>query len=153
MSNVSHTRSDISSHPDATEMRARHDRVMRGGGRSTAFADAPVFLVGLYCAVSPWVLHFTASQPSLVVHNVVIGIAIAVLALCFTAIPERMAGMSLAISALGGWLIASTWIVGSSPDTGVILSNVIAGGLAVVLGAVCSGVAVMNKRKLSRAAR
>ncbi|MEU0131282.1 MULTISPECIES: SPW repeat protein [unclassified Streptomyces] len=126
-------------------MRARHDRVM-SGGRSTAMADAPVFLLGLYCAVSPWVLHFTASQPSLVTHNLVIGIAIAVLALCFTAMPERMTGMSLAICALGAWLIVSTWIVGSSPDMGVILNNVIVGGLAVVLGAVCAGVAVKNKK-------
>ncbi|MBM7440751.1 SPW repeat protein [Streptomyces sp. HB132] len=156
MSNLSHTgrdvsgRSDtagrdISRHPDADEMRARHDRVM-GGGRTTAMADAPVFLLGLYCAVSPWVLHFTASQPSLVTHNLVIGIAIAVLALCFTAMPERMTGMGLAICALGAWLIVSAWVVGSSPDMGVILNNVIVGGLAVVLGAVCAGVAVKNKK-------
>ncbi|GGZ02694.1 SPW repeat protein [Streptomyces nitrosporeus] len=152
MSNVSHssrradTHTDLSGHPDASEMRARHDRVMRGGGRSTGLADAPVFLLGLYCAVSPWVLHFTANQPSLVTHNLVIGIAIAVLALCFTAMPERMTGMSLAISALGAWLIASTWIVGQSPDTGVILNNVIVGGLAVVLGAICAGVAMKNRK-------
>ncbi|GAA2994242.1 hypothetical protein JCM13580A_53560 [Streptomyces drozdowiczii] len=30
------------------------------GGRDVALVDAPVFLVGLYCAVSPWVsvAHF-----------------------------------------------------------------------------------------------
>ncbi|MFE7749926.1 SPW repeat protein [Streptomyces sp. NPDC057428] len=145
MSNLSHTGRDISGHPDAEEMRARHDRVM-GSGRTTAMADAPVFLLGLYCAVSPWVLHFTASQPSLVTHNLVIGIAIAVLALCFTAMPERMTGMSLAISALGVWLIVSTWVVGSGPDLGVILNNVIVGGLAIVLGAVCAAAAVKNKK-------
>ncbi|WP_329212798.1 SPW repeat protein [Streptomyces sp. NBC_00683] len=145
MSNVSH-RSDLSGHPDVDEMRERHDRVMSGGGRSTALADAPVFLLGIYCAVSPWVLHFTASQPALVTHNLVIGIAIAVLALCFTAMPERMTGMSIAICALGAWLIVSPWIVGSSPDMGVILNNVIVGGLAVVLGAVCAGLAVMNRK-------
>ncbi|MFF4245125.1 SPW repeat protein [Streptomyces sp. NPDC001822] len=145
MSNLSHTGRDLSGHPDAEEMRARHDRVM-GGGRSTAMADAPVFLLGLYCAVSPWVLHFTASQSSLVTHNLVIGIAIAVLALCFTAMPERMTGMSLAICALGVWLIVSTWVVGSGPDLGVILNNVIVGGLAIVLGAVCAGVAFKNKK-------
>lgn len=154
MSNISHTGrdvsghtgKDISGHPDAQEMRARHDRVM-GGGRTTAGADAPVFLLGLYCAVSPWVLHFTASQPSLVTHNLVIGLAIAVLALCFTAMPERMTGMSIAIVALGAWLIVSTWIVGQSPDMGVILNNVIVGGLAIVLGAACAGLSMKNKKK------
>ena len=146
MSNISHTGRDISGHPDAEEMRARHDRVM-GGGRTTGMAEAPLFLLGLYCAVSPWVLHFTASQPSLVTHNLVIGIAIAVLALCFTAMPERMTGMSMAIVALGAWLIVSTWIVGQSPDTGVILNNVIVGGLAIVLGAACAGLSMKNKKK------
>ncbi|MFJ9060920.1 SPW repeat protein [Streptomyces sp. NPDC102409] len=142
-----HTGKDISGHPDAEEMRARHDRVISGGGgRTTAMADAPVFLLGLFCAVSPWVLHFTASQPSLVTHNLVIGIAIAVLALCFTAMPERMTGMSMAIVALGAWLIVSTWVVGQSPDMGVILNNVIIGGLAIVLGAACAGLSMKNRK-------
>ncbi|MFF9686722.1 SPW repeat protein [Streptomyces sp. NPDC014623] len=146
MSNISHTGRDISGHPDAEEMRARHDRVM-GGGRTTGMMEAPLFLLGLYCAVSPWVLHFTASQPTLVTHNLVIGIAIAVLALCFAAMPERMTGMSMAIVALGAWLIVSTWIVGESPDTGVILNNIIVGGLAILLGAACAGLAMKNKKK------
>ncbi|MFD3609571.1 SPW repeat protein [Streptomyces atroolivaceus] len=153
MSNISHTGRDVSGHtgrdlsghPDAEEMRARHDRVV-GDGRNTA-TDAPVFLLGLYCAVSPWVLHFTASQPSLVTHNLVIGIAIAVLALCFTAMPQRMTGMSMAICALGAWLIVSTWIVGESPDMGVVLNQIIVGGLAIVLGAACAGLAMKNKKK------
>ncbi|MDX2917147.1 MULTISPECIES: SPW repeat protein [Streptomyces] len=137
MSNVSHARSDLSGHPDASEMRARYDRVM--GGRDVALVDAPVFLVGLYCAVSPWVLHFTASQPALVTHNLVMGIAIAVLALGFTVMPERMYGLSWAICAIGAWIIVSTWVVGNSPDAGVVINNIIVGGLTVLLGMVCAG--------------
>lgn len=143
MSNVSHARSDLSGHPDASEMRARYDRVM--GGRDVALVDAPVFLVGLYCAVSPWVLHFTASQPALVTHNLVMGIAIAVLALGFTAMPERMYGLSWAICAMGAWIIVSTWVVGSSPDTGIVINNIIVGGLAVLLGMVCAGAAARTR--------
>ncbi|MEU0101337.1 MULTISPECIES: SPW repeat protein [unclassified Streptomyces] len=143
MSNVSHARSDISGHPDASEMRARHDRVM--SGRDVALVDAPVFLVGLYCAVSPWVLHFTASQPALVTHNLVLGIAIAVLALGFTVVPERMSGMSWAICAIGAWIIVSTWVVGNSPDTGIVINNIIVGGLAVLLGMACAGVAAKSR--------
>ncbi|MEU2095434.1 MULTISPECIES: SPW repeat protein [Streptomyces albovinaceus subgroup] len=137
MSNVSHARSDLSGHPDASEMRARYDRVM--GGRDVALVDAPVFLVGLYCAVSPWVLHFTASQPALVTHNLVMGIAIAVLALGFTVMPERMYGLSWAICAIGAWIIVSTWVVGSSPDAGIVINNIVVGGLTVLLGMVCAG--------------
>ncbi|MFH9201663.1 SPW repeat protein [Streptomyces anulatus] len=143
MSNVSHARSDISGHPDASEMRARYDRVM--GGRDVALVDAPVFLVGLYCAVSPWVLHFTASQPALVTHNLVMGIAIAVLALGFTAMPERMYGLSWAICAMGAWIIVSTWVVGSSPDAGIVINNIIVGGLTVLLGMVCAGAAAKTR--------
>ncbi|KOU01792.1 MULTISPECIES: SPW repeat protein [Streptomyces] len=144
MSNVSHARSDLSGHPDASEMRARYDRVM--GGRDVALVDAPVFLVGLYCAVSPWVLHFTASQPALVTHNLVMGIAVAVLALGFTVMPERMYGLSWAICAMGAWIIVSTWVVGSSPDTGVVINNIIVGGLTVLLGMVCAGAAAKTRR-------
>ncbi|MFI7893818.1 SPW repeat protein [Streptomyces sp. CACIS-1.16CA] len=143
MSNVSHARSDLSGHPDASEMRARYDRVM--GGRDVALVDAPVFLVGLYCAVSPWVLHFTASQPALVTHNLVMGIAIAVLALGFTVMPERMYGLSWAMCAIGSWIIVSTWVVGSSPDAGIVINNIIVGGLTVLLGMVCAGAAARTR--------
>ncbi|MFJ9108481.1 SPW repeat protein [Streptomyces sp. NPDC102283] len=143
MSNVSHARSDISGHPDASEMRARYDRVM--GGRDVALVDAPVFLLGLYCAVSPWVLHFTVSQPALVTHNLVMGIAIAVLALGFTAMPERMYGLSWAICAMGAWIIVSSWVVGSSPDPGIVINNIIVGGLTVLLGMVCAGAAARTR--------
>ncbi|MEU3433901.1 SPW repeat protein [Streptomyces sp. NPDC006863] len=143
MSNVSHARSDLSGHPDASEMRARYDRVM--GGRDVALVDAPVFLVGLYCAVSPWVLHFTASQSALVTHNLVMGIAIAVLALGFTVMPERMYGLSWAICAIGAWIIVSTWVVGTSPDAGIVINNIIVGGLTVLLGMVCAGAAMRTR--------
>ncbi|WDT91016.1 SPW repeat protein [Streptomyces sp. SCSIO-PteL053] len=143
MSNVSHARSDLSGHPDASEMRARYDRVM--GGRDVALVDAPVFLVGLYCAVSPWVLHFTATQPALVTHNLVMGIAIAVLALGFTVMPERMYGLSWAMCAIGAWIIVSTWVVGSSPDAGIVINNIIVGGLTVLLGMVCAGAAARTR--------
>ncbi|MFD4028763.1 SPW repeat protein [Streptomyces sp. NPDC058576] len=143
MSNVSHARSDISGHPDASEMRARYDRVM--GGRDVALVDAPVFLVGLYCAVSPWVLHFTANQPALVTHNLVMGIAIAVLALGFTAMPERMYGLSWAICAMGAWIIVSTWVVGNSPDVGIVINNIVVGGLTILLGMVCAGAAAKTR--------
>ncbi|MFE7239325.1 SPW repeat protein [Streptomyces sp. NPDC057582] len=144
MSNVSHTRADITSHPDVSEMRERYARML--GGRDVALVDGPVFLVGLYCAVSPWVLHFSASQPTLVQHNLIMGIAIAVLGLGFTAMPERMYGLSWAICAMGIWMIVSPWVVGSSPDMGVILNNVIIGGLTLLLGLACAGAAAKTNR-------
>ncbi|MFI6405460.1 SPW repeat protein [Streptomyces sp. NPDC050548] len=145
MANVSHTRGDIASHPDVSEMQARYARML--DGRDVALVDGPVFLLGLYCAVSPWILHYTTSQPALVPHNLIIGIAIGLLALGFTRAPERMYGLSWAMSALGVWMIVSPWIVGDNPDKGVILNNVIIGGLAVLLGIVCAATAARSTPK------
>ncbi|NNN35978.1 SPW repeat protein [Streptomyces sp. S3(2020)] len=142
MANVSPTRGDIGSHPDVSEMRARYARML--GGRDVALVDGPVFLLGLYCAVSPWILHYTTSQPDLVPHNLIVGIAIGLLALGFTRAPERMYGLSWAFCAVGLWMIVSPWIVGDSPDAGVILNNVIIGALALVLGLMCTATAAKS---------
>lgn len=132
-------------------MRDRYARVL--GGRDVALVDAPVFLVGLYCAISPWVLGFTTSQPTLVAHNLIMGIAIAVLGLGFTVMPERMYGLSWAICAIGAWMIASTWVVGSGPSLGVILNNVIIGGLTLLLGLVCAGASMKIGKRGTRGTR
>jgi hypothetical protein len=79
-------------------------------------------------------------------HNLIMGIAIAVLGLGFTVTPARMYGLSWAICAMGIWMIVSPWIVGSSPDMGVIINNVIIGGLALLLGLVCVGASMKNSR-------
>ncbi|MEU0219354.1 SPW repeat protein [Streptomyces sp. NPDC006265] len=139
MANVSPTRGDITSHPDASEMRDRYARLL--GGRDVALVDGPVFLLGLYCAASPWIVHYTTSQPALVTHNLIMGIAIGLLALGFTRAPERMYGLSWAMCALGVWMIISPWVVGESPDAGVVWNNIIIGALAVLLGLVCAGTA------------
>lgn len=135
-------RGDISSHPDVSEMRDRYARML--GGRDVALVDGPVFLLGLYCAASPWILHYTANQPALMTHNLIMGIAIGLLALGFTRAPERMYGLSWAMCALGIWMIIAPWIVGSSPDVGVIVNNVVIGGLALVLGLICAGTAAKS---------
>ncbi|MFJ8944860.1 SPW repeat protein [Streptomyces sp. NPDC102395] len=142
MANVSPTRGDMSTHPDVSEMRTRYDRML--GGRDVALVDGPVFLLGLYCAVSPWIVHYSAGQPALMTHNLVVGIAIGVLALGFTAAPARMYGLSWAMCALGIWMIIAPWVVGSSPDAGVVVNNVIIGCLALILGLMCAGTAAKS---------
>ena len=149
MADVSRTRGDITTHPDVGEMRDRYARML--GGRDVALVDGPVFLLGLYCAASTWILHFTTSQPALVTHNLIMGIAIGLLALGFTRAPERMYGLSWAMSAIGVWLIISPWIVGESPDAGVIVSNIIVGGLAVVLGFVCAAASAKSTKSTPKA--
>jgi len=142
MANVSPTRGDMTSHPDVSEMRARYARML--GGRDVVLVDGPVFLLGLYCAVSPWILHYTTSQPALATHNLIVGIAIGLLALGFTQTPDRMYGLSWAFCAVGIWMIVAPWVVGDSPDTGVALNNIIIGGLAVILGLLCTSAATKS---------
>jgi hypothetical protein len=125
-------------------MRDRYARVL--GGRDVALMDAPVFLIGLYCAISPWVVHYSVNQPQLATHNLIMGIAIGVLAVGFAVTPTRMYGLSWAMCAMGAWMIIAPWIVGSGPDLGVILNNVIIGGLIVVLGLLCAGLSMKNSR-------
>ncbi|WP_329378289.1 SPW repeat protein [Streptomyces sp. NBC_01716] len=148
---ASDTRGDIGAHPDVPEMRARYARVL--GGRDVALLDGPIFLAGLFIALSPFILHFTTSQPGLVIHNVIMGIAIAGLALVFSATPTRTYGFSWALVFLGAWMVAAPWVVGSSPDRGVFLSNVIPGALTAVLGLICAGAALMAARKRTRVER
>jgi hypothetical protein len=144
MTDVSHRRTaerpELAEHPDAMEMRARYDRVLQG--RDVVFVDAPVFLAGLYAAISPWVVTFAATQPQLQISNLIVGLAVAVLALGFTTAPERMYGLSWAICAAGVWLVISTWIAGNTPDGGVIVSNVVVGGVIFLLGVASVGAAM-----------
>ncbi|GGW41193.1 membrane protein [Streptomyces lucensis JCM 4490] len=141
MANVSH-RGDMSTHPDVSEMRERYARML--GGRDVALVDGPVFLLGLYCAASPWIVHYAASQPALMTHNLIMGIAIGLLALGFTRAPERMYGLSWAMCAMGIWMIIAPWIVGTAPDAGVIVNNIVIGALALLLGLICAGTAAKS---------
>ncbi|MCF3142650.1 SPW repeat protein [Streptomyces platensis] len=144
MADVSHHRGDLAGHPDASEMQARYDRVL--GGRDVVLVDGPVLLVGLYCAVSPWILHFAGAQSALMVHNLILGVAIALMAVGFTVAPDRMYGLSGAMCAIGVWMIISPWIVGSSPDAGVIWNNIVIGVLTFLLGAMCVAAASKSRR-------
>lgn len=125
-------------------MRDRYARVL--GARDVALADGPVFPLGLYCAASPWIVHYTAGQPPLVTHNLIMGVAIGLPAPGFTRAPDRMYGLSWAMCALGMWTVASPWIVGDSPDAGVAWNDIIIGALAVILGPVCAGTAAKASR-------
>jgi hypothetical protein len=142
MADVSHPRGDLTGHPDASEMRARYARML--GGRDVALVDGPVFLLGLYCAASPWIVHYTTGQPALATHNLIMGIALGLLALGFTVMPARMYGLSWAMCAMGVWMIIAPWVVGTGPDAGVVINNIVIGALAVVLGVMCAGAAAKS---------
>ena len=133
MADLSH-RGDITAHPDVHEMRARYARMLRD--REPVVVDGAVLLVGLYCAISPWVVHFSAARPDLTVNNLVLGLAIACIGLGFTA---GRAGLRWTMAAMGVWLIISPWVVTRGPDAGMIWNNLIVGVLTCLFGLAAMG--------------
>ncbi|MDT3396536.1 SPW repeat protein [Streptomyces sp. B1866] len=145
MSDVSHRRSDLTTHPDAAELRQRYDRVL--GQRDVMLLDGPVLLTGLYLAISPWVVHFSGARFDLTLNNLVLGLAIAALGIGLTIAPSRMYGLSGAMAAIGVWLIISPWVVTRHPDNGMIWNNVITGAVTCLLGLIALGVVMRMNRK------
>lgn len=147
MADVSRRSGDLAGHPDVTEMRARYERMLHG--RDVVLVDGPVLLAGLYCAISPWVVHFTGSAPDLVVNNLIVGIAIAVLGFGLTQTPSRMYGLSHALAIAGVWLIISPWVVTRSPDAGMIWNNVVIGAVTFLLGIAAAATLMRTNREAS----
>ncbi|MFE6891946.1 SPW repeat protein [Streptomyces sp. NPDC057694] len=131
----------MADHPDAFEMRTRYLRVLHG--QDVALVNGPVFLVGLYFAVSPWVLHFAADQVDLAVHDLIVGAFVCLLALGFTVVPERMTGMSGALGAIGVWMAISPWVVARHPGPAAAGNGVVLGVLTLALGLL--GVAMVRR--------
>ncbi|MFF8840743.1 SPW repeat protein [Streptomyces sp. NPDC015130] len=144
MADVSHRPGDIAGHPDASEMRDRYARVLQT--RGVAAVEELVILAGIWAAISAYTVHFSAAQPALALSNLVVGIALAVLGLCMSMVPERSQDLNFVVLLMGAWLIIAPWVVGQSPDTGTILSNVITGA-CVCLFALTAGGLLMSKRR------
>jgi hypothetical protein len=138
---------EFATHPDAEEMRARFAKVLEGP-RATA-VDGLTVLAGLYAAISPWVVHFQATNTIMAVNNLVIGLAIAVLGIGMAARPMRLLQFGWVISALGVWLIISPWVASlhHSPASPLIWTNAFTGGVVVVLGLGAMGVLASGRHR------
>ena len=129
--------SGIEEHPDLVAMRARYERAA-----STPVAqivEGLTFLTGLYMAISPWVVGFHATSTPLTVSNLIVGLALAVLALGFGSAYERTHHLAWTAPLLGIWVIISQWVINGAPHTTSIITNNVAVG---AVGA-CCGLAVM----------
>jgi len=88
-------------------------------------------VLGLWLAVSPWILDFSDSDPAATRNALIVGVAIAVLsALTFLAyhIVEEWIDVIL-----GLWLIISPWALPSSRDPTVVADFVIVGAIVLAL--------------------
>jgi hypothetical protein len=132
-------------HPDIVALRERYEIASE---TSLAWlAEGLMFLAGTYTAISAWILGFNATASSLAATNLVVGIAVTMLAFGFATNYARTHVLSWVTPLLGVWLIISPWIVeGVSTTTAMILSNVIAGAVVLVVGLAVAYVAMMRRR-------
>ena len=124
--------SDITTHPDAQEMRERFAMVVEGSP-ATAL-DGLIAMLGLYLAISPWVVHSIGTD--LRVNNLVLGLALAAFGFGLALQPERLYRLGWIGVPVGIWMIISPWVVtaGHSATKTVIWNNVCIGAVAVALG-------------------
>lgn len=122
----------MTSHPDLAELRATYDAAAE---TPTAQAvDGLTVLTGLYLAVSPWVVGFHRFT-TLTANDLIVGVALALLALGFASAYGRTHGIAWVAPVIGVWTIIAPWVVsGHVATAATIWSNVLAGILAVVLG-------------------
>ncbi|MGV9839104.1 SPW repeat protein [Nocardia niigatensis] len=136
---------NMSLHPDIVELRAKHEKYELAAMEPAAQAvTGLMFLTGLYIAISAWVVGFTRF-PTLTVNNLVVGIALAVLALGFASMYGRIHGIGWTAPVIGVWMIIAPWVVsGDVAHTATIWSNVAAGAVVLLLGLGSMGLGSMR---------
>ncbi|MFJ8567180.1 SPW repeat protein [Streptomyces sp. NPDC093514] len=137
------THPSIEHHPDLAEMRTRFERVT-STPRAQA-VEALALITGLYLAASPWIAGFSDLTP-LAINNLIAGLAFC---LCMSGLGsayERTHAMAWTAVVLGAWTIIAPWaIAGEMDTTRTVVSNVIAGGLALCLGLAMAAMAGRNR--------
>ncbi|CAM5261033.1 SPW repeat protein [Streptomyces avidinii] len=137
------THPSIEQHPDLAEMRTRFERVT-STPRAQA-VEALALITGLYLAASPWIAGFSGLTP-LAINNLIAGLAFC---LCMSGLGsayERTHAMAWTAVALGAWTIIAPWVIAGEMDTTrTVVSNVIAGGVALCLGLAMAAMAGRNR--------
>ena len=124
----------IEQHPDILALRAEYEVAAESVGAQAIFGLA--LLAGLYAAISPWVIGFDTMATRLTVSNLIVGIAVAMLATGFGWALDRTHGLTWTMPVLGIWIIISLWVINPTvlPTPGMVWSNCWAGGVITVLG-------------------
>jgi hypothetical protein len=122
----------MSLHPDIAELRAKYEAAAETPVARAV--DGLIFLTGLYLAISPWVVGFVRF-PTLTGNDLIVGVALALLALGFASAYGRTHGIAWVAPLIGVWTIIAPWVVsGDVATVATVWSNVVAGAIAVLLG-------------------
>ncbi|MFF1868258.1 SPW repeat protein [Streptomyces sp. CB03911] len=132
-------------HPDIVELREHYERVT-----STPAAqgvEALAVLAGLFLAISPWVVGFSGflGFTTLVVNNLILGLAFALLMGGYGSAYERTHARAWAATAIGVWCMIAPWVVAGNVDVRrTITTNLITGGCMALLGLAAISMASMT---------
>ena len=148
MANTTTNTTAIDQHPDLMELRARYERVAETP--QARVLEGCTLLAGLYTAISPWVVGFS-SMRDIAVTNLIVGIALAVLALGFATAYGRTHNLAWVTPLIGVWVLITQWVIlGSAVPGGVIINNVVTGGVIIVLGLGMAALGVRPQRRIAR---
>lgn len=135
-------------HPDIAELRARYE--VAAESPAAHIMDGLIFLAGLWLAISPWVIGFSRLK-NLTVMNLLVGIALAMLAVGLASAHGRTHGVTWVAPLIGVWTIIAPWVMsGHVANTRTIWNNVVTGAVAVVLGLGALSVVMMRRPKRVR---
>lgn len=121
----------IDQHPDILALRASYDRAAESMTAQATFGLT--LLTGVYLAFSPWFVGFHGDTRH-TVNALIVGVTVAVLAMCFGSALDRTHGLTWTLPVVGVWCIISPWLFGGGPSAGMVWSHVIAGVLITVFG-------------------
>ncbi|WP_129311202.1 SPW repeat protein [Streptomyces sp. L2] len=136
----------MGTHPEIAEMRERLERTASSG--PAIAVEGLILLAGVYCAISPWVIHFSASDPNITVNNLIVGITVGLIGLGLVLAPERMLRLAWVIAPLGVWLIVAPWVVTATHGAraGIVWNNCFTGAVTLLLGLAAMGLTVGMSR-------
>jgi|SRR5690349_13083517 VIT1/CCC1 family predicted Fe2+/Mn2+ transporter len=135
----------LRSHPDQAEWSV-NAKSLQGAAPATRAIDGLSFLTGLYLAISPWVVGFERFT-TLTANNLIVGAALAMLALRFVHPYGSTRHMAWAAPVIGAWTIIAPWVVnGHVATTATIWSNVVTGVVAVLLGLAATALGMRRSR-------
>lgn len=128
------TNTPIEQHPDMVEMQARYERI--ASTHRSGFLVGCTLLAGLYLAISPWVIPFGGgSVPRLNLNDVVTGLALVVLCFLLASAYSRVHNLAWMVPVIGVWTLVAPWVIlRGSFSTGSMISNVVTGGVTILLG-------------------
>ena len=120
------------SHPDWAQLPDKRESIAQP--LALRAVDGLTFLAGLYLAISPWVVGFNGIS-TLLVNNLIVGAALAMLALWFSPAGRRAVDVAWVVPVIGAWTIISPWVVsGDVSTTATVWNNVVTGVITVLIG-------------------